>query len=88
MEILSKCDHPNIIKLHGAFEDKENIYMILEYADGGNLYQKMKKTGKFKEDIAKNYMWDIIKAVIYLHGLKPAVIHRDIKPENILIWGN
>lgn len=88
MDILSKCDHPNIIKMFGAFEDIENVYIVLELAPGGNLYHLMRRKGKFSEEEVKRFMMDIIQATIYLHSQKPAIIHRDIKPENILICGN
>lgn len=71
----------------GAFEDYENLYIVLDLATGGNLYQKMKRRGKFNENTVKSYMSDVLKAVAYLHSKKPAILHRDLKPENILICG-
>ena len=43
-------NHPTIAKLYAYFYDKEHVYCVLEYAEGGNLYQKLRRLGKFQED--------------------------------------
>ncbi|CDW90701.1 serine threonine-protein kinase aurora-1-like [Stylonychia lemnae] len=83
LEIQWRLRHPNIIRLFGYFYDDKSIYVVLEYAQYGNLYQKLKKEKFFKEDRAKNIIRQIVDALIYMQERN--VIHRDIKPENILI---
>lgn len=87
LEIQQNVRHPNILHMYGWFHDAARIYLILEYANGGELYGKLKKAGRFEEPEAATYMHQIADALTYLH--KKKVIHRDIKPENLLLglWG-
>lgn len=75
--------HPNIIQLFDNFEDDKNVYLIMEYAENGNLYKQMKKQGKFSEKEAFNIFSQTCIGVDFLH--KNKIIHRDLKPENLLI---
>lgn len=70
--------------MYGFFWDDKKIYLILEYAPGGELYKDLKKqpNGRYNEEIAANYINQLCSALIYLHSKD--VIHRDIKPENLL----
>lgn len=70
--------------MYGFFHDKDRIYLILEYANGGELYKEMKKQvgQKFTESCASEYIRQVTQAVKYIHSKD--VIHRDIKPENLL----
>ncbi|VDM67769.1 unnamed protein product [Strongylus vulgaris] len=83
------CSHPNILRLKGYFHDKERVYIILEYADGGELYNRLKKKGRLEEaeaaryENAFSYVRQLADALSYCHAKR--VIHRDIKPENILL---
>ena len=83
INIHSKLDHENIIKLYNIHEDNENINIIMEYAENGNLYELIKKENGFSEYKAFEYFIQVVNAVYYLHSNN--IIHRDIKPENILI---
>lgn len=86
--LLARCNHPNIVKLYCAFEDKGYIYLIMELANEGTLYHKIRHCKRFSEAQTVDYMTDIIRAVYYLHNLSPPIIHRDLKPENVLIADN
>ena len=86
INIHSKLDHENIIKLYNVHEDNENINIIMEYAEHGNLYELIKKNNGFPEYKAFEYFIQVVNAVYYLHNNN--IIHRDIKPENILIGDN
>lgn len=83
IEIQSHLQHPNILRMYGFFHDEKKIYLILEYAPQGELYRKLKKVGRFTDDVASNYMYQAVDAIDFCH--KNKVIHRDLKPENILV---
>lgn len=84
INIQSSLNHPNILKLYGCFHDATSIYLILEFAPDGELFQEMKRepSKRFDEEKTANYMRQVISALNYLHSMD--IIHRDLKPENIL----
>eukprot|EP01017_Pseudomicrothorax_dubius_P046807 TRINITY_DN8300_c0_g1_i1.p1 TRINITY_DN8300_c0_g1~~TRINITY_DN8300_c0_g1_i1.p1 ORF type:complete len:257 (-),score=42.59 TRINITY_DN8300_c0_g1_i1:99-869(-) len=86
IEIHSHLSHPAILKMYGYFYDKTYIYVVLEYAPGGTLFEALKKKRNFAEQEIKDYISQLAKGVLYLH--KRHVIHRDLKLENILIDEN
>lgn len=83
IEIQSNLRQKNILRMYGYFYDDKRIYLILEYAPGGELYKQLTSRGHFSEHTTAKYILDLSKALGYCH-LKH-VIHRDIKPENLLI---
>ncbi|KAJ3200689.1 spindle assembly checkpoint kinase, partial [Entophlyctis luteolus] len=83
IEIQSHLRHPNILRLYGYFYDAKRVYLILEYAAGGEVYKCLRKITRFSEEQASKYVCQMADALQYLH--KKHVIHRDIKPENLLI---
>ncbi|XP_050228508.1 serine/threonine-protein kinase Aurora-3 [Mercurialis annua] len=83
MEIQASLDHPNVLRLFGWFHDEERIFLILEYAEGGELYKKLKKKRYLTEKESATYIASLTNALAYCH--KHDVIHRDIKPENLLL---
>ncbi|KAE9556186.1 hypothetical protein FO519_000674 [Halicephalobus sp. NKZ332] len=86
IEIQCHLNHPNILKMYNYFTDNKKIYLILEYALGGELYKVLQDNGKFSEKTAGRYVYQVADALNYCHSKD--VIHRDIKPENILIGAN
>lgn len=83
--IMYNLNHPHIAKLFNHFEDEKSFYLILEFAEGGNLFHRLHKQKHFMECEAAQYFREVLMAVDYLHSHNPAIIHRDIKPENILL---
>ncbi|KAI8537804.1 hypothetical protein RHMOL_Rhmol09G0052400 [Rhododendron molle] len=83
MEIQTNLRHPNVLRLYGWFHDDDRIYLILEYAHGGELYRQLRKTGHLGERQAATYIASLTQALAYCH--EKDVIHRDIKPENLLL---
>jgi aurora kinase, other len=83
IEIQSNLAHPNILRLFGHFHDSKRIFLILEFAAGGELYKHLRKANRFPEWKAAQYIAQMASALKYLH--KKHIIHRDIKPENILV---
>lgn len=85
MKIMEKLDHPNIAKLYEAFESPKQVFLIMEYVNGGSLhgYLKMKPNRQMPELEAK-FLWrQVVQAIYYCHQRN--VTHRDIKLENILL---
>ena len=83
VENLMLLNHPNIMKLYEYFYEKDNIYIIMEYIRGDELFNKINEVGKFSEETAAIIIKSIFQGIAYCHSL--GIIHRDIKPENILI---
>jgi len=83
IEIQSHLRQKNILRMFGYFFDEKRIYIILEFAPGGELYKTLTQRGHFTEGMTARYIHDLSIALDYCH--KKHVIHRDIKPENLLI---
>ncbi|VDM44038.1 unnamed protein product [Toxocara canis] len=83
IEIQGHLRHPHILRLYNYFADEKRIYLILEYAERGELYKELQKYQRFEEERAAKLMFQMADALQYCHEKK--VIHRDIKPENLLI---
>lgn len=90
IEIQSHLSHPNILRMLTYFHDERRVFLVLEYAAGGELYKEMNKQPlqRFSEKRAAKYVYQVADALNYCH--KHQVIHRDIKPENLLLtaWGD
>lgn len=76
--------HPFVVKLYYAFQDHEKLYLILEYAQGGELFTHLAQERMFSEDVASFYMAEMVLALGHLHQ-NLGVIYRDLKPENCLL---
>ncbi|KAJ3076539.1 serine/threonine protein kinase psk1 [Podochytrium sp. JEL0797] len=81
--ILPQLDHPFIVTLHFAFQTKENLFLILQYAPGGTLFSYLAKERMFSETQASFYIGEILLALEYVHS--QSIIYRDLKPENVLL---
>lgn len=81
--ILERMRHPFIVTLIYAFQTENKLYLILDFASGGELFTYMEKEGMFLEDVAKFYLAELVLAIEHVHSL--GVIYRDLKPENILL---
>jgi serine/threonine protein kinase len=84
-QIHARLRHDNIIQLLASFEDEDNIYFVLEYATGGDLFQLMRQaTSNFTErEIVQDVLIPLLEALEYCH--QNGIVHRDIKPENLLL---
>lgn len=76
--------HPFVVKLYYAFQDHEKLYLILEYAQGGELFTRMVTERMFPEETASFYMAEMVLALEHLHQTV-GVVYRDLKPENCLL---
>lgn len=82
ISVMGMVKHPNIIELYEVMATKNKIYYAMEYAKGGELFDKVAK-GRLKEDVARKYFQQLIRAVDFCHSR--GVYHRDLKPENLLL---
>ncbi|KAI9669371.1 MAG: serine/threonine protein kinase psk1 [Alyxoria varia] len=76
--------HPFVVKLFYAFQDHRKLYLILEYAQGGELFHHLEMERMFSEEVAAFYMAEMVLALDHLHR-NLGVIYRDLKPENCLL---
>lgn len=76
--------HAFVVKLYYAFQDHEKLYLILEYAQGGELFTHLAMERMFTEEVASFYMAEMVLALEHLHQ-NVRVIYRDLKPENCLL---
>jgi len=83
---LRSLDHPNIVKIHEYFEDKDRCYIITEILKGGELFDEITRRNRFSENDAAMIMKHIFQSVNYCH--KNHIMHRDLKPENIMLEEN
>ncbi|XP_063388534.1 5'-AMP-activated protein kinase catalytic subunit alpha-2 [Cydia fagiglandana] len=78
--------HPHIIKLYQVISTPTDIFMIMEYVSGGELFDYIVKRGKLQEHEARRFFQQIISGVDYCH--RHMIVHRDLKPENLLLDHN
>ncbi|KAG0223790.1 hypothetical protein BGW41_005359 [Actinomortierella wolfii] len=83
VQIMRQLKHPGVIELYDFFESAEHYFLILELAQGGELFHRIVKLTYFSEELTRHVIVQVAQAIRYLHEEK-GVIHRDIKPENIL----
>ncbi|EPR58209.1 aurora kinase(incomplete catalytic triad) [Toxoplasma gondii ME49] len=76
-------EHPNIVRFFSSFEDDQQLYFVLEYANGGTLRDRLKRCHHIQETEAAHLIFQLADALCYLHG--KGIIHRDLKPENLLL---
>ncbi|XP_062536307.1 serine/threonine-protein kinase Warts isoform X2 [Armigeres subalbatus] len=82
-DILAEADNEWVVKLYYSFQDKDNLYFVMDYIPGGDLMSLLIKKGIFEEDLARFYIAELTVAIESVH--KMGFIHRDIKPDNVLI---
>ena len=81
--ILNELRHPFIYELKSSFQDEKYIYMLFEFCSGGELFNRLRKDGRFSHDVTMFYICEILLALCYMH--ERSVVYRDLKPENLLI---
>ena len=82
----SSLSHPNIVEMYDVGEDDGNFYIVMEYVEGKNLKQLLKKRGKLNINEVIDIMLQLTDGLAHAHD--SYIIHRDIKPQNILILDN
>lgn len=82
-DILISVRNPFVVRFFYSFTCRENLYLVMEYLNGGDLYSLLRNLGCLNEDVARVYIAEVVLALEYLHSLR--VVHRDLKPDNLLI---
>ncbi|CAE8731654.1 unnamed protein product, partial [Polarella glacialis] len=78
--------HPNLLRCYDYFEESGTVYIVLELASGGDLYQRLRRHGPLAQPDAAHVFGQVCEGVKHLH--EKGIIHRDLKPENILLTGD
>ena len=81
--MLKLVQHPFLIRMWGTFQDSKNLFLVMDYIEGGELFSLLRKSHRFPNPVAKFYAAEVILAIEYLHAHN--IIYRDLKPENILL---
>ncbi|EEA22606.1 cAMP-dependent protein kinase catalytic subunit [Talaromyces marneffei ATCC 18224] len=81
--MLQRVKHPFLITLWGTFQDSKNLYMVMDFVEGGELFSLLRKSQRFPNPVAKFYAAEVTLALEYLHAQH--IIYRDLKPENLLL---
>ncbi|KAL3512153.1 hypothetical protein ACH5RR_024870 [Cinchona calisaya] len=82
-DILITVRNPFVVRFFYSFTCRENLYLVMEYLNGGDLYSLLRNLGCLDEDVARVYIAEVVLALEYLHSLR--IVHRDLKPDNLLI---
>ncbi|XP_054829586.1 serine/threonine-protein kinase LATS2 [Eublepharis macularius] len=82
-DILAEADNEWVVKLYYSFQDKDNLYFVMDYIPGGDMMSLLIRMEVFPEKLARFYIAELTLAIESVH--KMGFIHRDIKPDNILI---
>ncbi|KNC98853.1 AGC/PKA protein kinase [Spizellomyces punctatus DAOM BR117] len=81
--ILEQIDFPFLVSMLGTFQDCANLYFVMEYVQGGELFSYLRRCGRFPNHVARFYAAEVVMAFEHLH--QKDIIYRDLKPENLLI---
>ncbi|XP_074557254.1 putative serine/threonine protein kinase IRE [Curcuma longa] len=84
--ILISARNPFVVRFFYSFTCRENLYLVMEYLNGGDLYSLLRNLHCLDDDMARTYIAELVLALEYLHSMN--VIHRDLKPDNLLIARN
>lgn len=82
VNVAKSVDHPQVVKTYDIFETSDHLYLVLEFMEGGELYDVLAEHGALSEKIASKVVRSVLQALVYLH--RNGIVHRDLKPENIL----
>ncbi|XP_031618711.1 serine/threonine-protein kinase GL21140 isoform X1 [Contarinia nasturtii] len=83
IRVMKKLKHEQVMSLHLNFDTPANMFLILEYVSGGDLFDAITRVTRFSESEARLMIRHLASAMAYLHSL--SIVHRDIKPENLLV---
>jgi len=82
--LLSRLDHPRVVKLLDCFSEDRRVYLVLQYVSGKSLRQIVKEGGPLAPNKVIDIALQLCDVVAYLHGQNPPLVHRDLAPDNIM----
>ncbi|KAG1904446.1 uncharacterized protein F5891DRAFT_1184660 [Suillus fuscotomentosus] len=83
MILMTQAESPFVAKLYFTFQSKENLYLVMEYLNGGDCAALIKSLGSLPEEWTKQYIAEVVLGLECLH--QHGIVHRDLKPDNLLI---
>ncbi|THH02733.1 hypothetical protein EW026_g134 [Hermanssonia centrifuga] len=83
MILMKQAESPFVAKLYFTFQSKENLYLVMEYLNGGDCAALIKSLGSLPEEWTRNYIAEVVLGLESLH--QRGIVHRDLKPDNLLI---
>ena len=83
IKILKKVRHPNVIQLYEIIETEKELFLIMEYCAGGELFDYIVSHQRLHEKVGCRFFQELMAGIEYIH--KSGVCHRDLKPENLLL---
>ncbi|CAG7848303.1 Serine/threonine-protein kinase cek1 [Serendipita indica DSM 11827] len=83
MILMKQAESPFVVRLFFTFQSKDNLYLVMEYLNGGDCAALVKALGSLSEDWARAYIAEVVLGLEYLHS--KGIVHRDLKPDNLLI---
>eukprot|EP00039_Didymoeca_costata_P012142 m.173781 g.173781 ORF g.173781 m.173781 type:complete len:573 (-) comp15394_c2_seq1:70-1788(-) len=83
VKTMRTIDHPNCVALIDVYDTPEELFLVLELVEGGDLFDRIVEKGKYEEPAAKLLVRDLATAIQHMHSKQ--IIHRDLKPENLLV---
>ena len=82
-DMLAQFSHPNVILVAEIFESEDSYYSVMEFCEGGELFNYIVKKNRLSEDESAFFFYQLINGLEYIHSL--GIVHRDLKPENLLL---
>jgi microtubule-associated serine/threonine kinase len=74
------------VRFYYSFTSRDNLYIVMEYLNGGDCYSLLRNMGALDEEVARQYVAEAVLALEYCHT--QGIIHRDLKPDNLLVSSN